>query len=168
MEIRNSVLEDKDIIRDFCAAASDFQKSKSTVSWPLFDPKLIENEIREKRQWKMMVGDEVVCIWAITDSDPQIWGDRNAEPALYLHRIATNPNFRGRNLVLDVVVWAKRYAKTKNLQYIRMDTVGENLGLIKHYKKCGFDFLGLSELEDTEGLPAHYHKATVSLFQMKV
>ena len=116
----------------------------------------------------MMVGDEVVCIWAITDSDPQIWGDRNAEPALYLHRIATNPNFRSKNLVLDIVVWAKRYAKTKNLQYIRMDTVGENLGLIKHYRKCGFDFLGLSELEDTEGLPAHYHKATVSLFQMKV
>ena len=113
MEIRNSVLEDKDIIRDFCAAASDFQKSKSTVSWPLFDPKLIEHEIREKRQWKMMVGDEVVCIWAITDSDPQIWGDRNAEPALYLHRIATNPNFRGRNLVLDIVVWAKRYAKNQ-------------------------------------------------------
>ena len=111
---------------------------------------------------------KIVCVWAITESDPQIWGEKNSAPALYLHRIATNTHFRGRNLVFDIVAWAKVFAKERNLQYIRMDTVGENQGLISHYKKCGFDFLGLSKLEDTVGLPAHYHKATVCLFQMPV
>ena len=168
MKIRNSVHEDIDIILQFYAAATDFQKSKAMVSWSRFDSQLIETEIRDKRQWKMIVDNKIACVWAITESDPQIWGERNTSPALYLHRIAINPAFRGRNLVFDIVAWARVFAKERCLQYIRMDTVGENHGLISHYKKCGFDFLGLSKLEDTVGLPAHYHKATVSLFQMHI
>ena len=168
MEIRNSVLGDMKIILQLCAAATEFQKSKAMVSWPQFDSQLIETEIREKRQWKIVVDNSIACVWAITESDSQIWGEKNTSPALYLHRIATNPAFRGRNLVFDIVAWAKVFAKKRNLQYIRMDTVGENQGLISHYKKCGFDFLGLSKLKDTVGLPAHYLKATVSLFQMPI
>jgi hypothetical protein len=49
-----------------------------------------------------------------------------------------------------------------------MDTVGENIGLTNHYKKCGFDFLGLSKLQHTSELPLHYQNATVSLFQISV
>ena len=167
MEIRNSVLEDMEIIQQLCAAATEFQKSKAMVSWPHFEPLLIETEIREKRQWKMVLDSKIACVWAITESDPQIW-KKNTAPSLYLHRIATNPDFRGRNLVFDIVAWATIFAKERNLQYIRMDTVGENQGLISHYKKCGFDFLGLSKLEDTSGLPAHYYNAIVCLFQMHV
>ena len=167
MEIRNSVLKDMEIILQFYAAATDFQKRKAMVSWPHFEPLLIETEIREKRQWKMVLDSKIACVWAITESDPQIW-KKNTAPSLYLHRIATNPDFRGRNLVFDIVAWATVFAKERNLQYIRMDTVGENQGLISHYKKCGFDFLGLSKLEDTSGLPAHYYNAIVCLFQMHV
>ena len=167
MEIRNSVLEDMEIIQQLCAAATEFQKSKAMVSWPHFEALLIETEIREKRQWKMVLDSKIACVWAITESDPQIW-KKNTAPSLYLHRIATNPDFRGRNLVFDIVAWAAVLAKERNLQYIRMDTVGENQGLISHYKNCGFDFLGLSKLEDTSGLPAHYYNAIVCLFQMHV
>ena len=49
-----------------------------------------------------------------------------------------------------------------------MDTVGENKKLIEYYQKCGFRFLGLSQLTNTETLPLHYHNATVSLFEMAV
>lgn len=49
-----------------------------------------------------------------------------------------------------------------------MDTVGNNSGLISYYKKCGFDLLGLLQLKNTSGLPAHYENATVSLFQIQL
>lgn len=49
-----------------------------------------------------------------------------------------------------------------------MDTVGENIGLIKYYQKCGFSFLGLSALEDTTRLPDHYQNATVSLTELAI
>ncbi len=114
----------------------------------------------------MLINGGIACVWAMTFNDPQIWEERNKDPSVYLHRIATNPNFRGQNLVGEIVKWAKNYANENNKKYIRMDTVGNNSGLIKYYKKCGFDFLGLFKLNNTKGLPAHYDNATVSLFQM--
>ncbi len=107
-------------------------------------------------------------MWAINFDDPQIWGARNADPAVYIHRIATNPDFRGRALVADIVQWATAYARQHQKRFVRLDTVGENHGLIAHYTACGFTYLGLTELTDTAGLPAHYHGATVSLFELPV
>ena len=168
MEIKNSQIEDIHTIFDLYKMATDFQKMKSAVPWPDFDRELVKNEIREKRQWKIVIDNQIACVWATTENDPQIWQERNEDPAIYIHRIATNPDFKGRSLVNEIVTWSRDFAKEKNKKYVRMDTVGKNMGLINYYKKCGFDFLGLSELKHTAGLPAHYHNATVSLFQLSV
>jgi uncharacterized protein YfdQ (DUF2303 family) len=86
---------------------------------------------------------------------------------IYIHS-TTNPDFRGQNLVRSIVEWTKKHALDHKKNFIRMDTVGDNPGLISYYSKCGFDFLGLLKLQDTAGLPAHYQNATVSLFQIKL
>ncbi|TWI93932.1 acetyltransferase (GNAT) family protein [Mucilaginibacter frigoritolerans] len=168
MEIHYSTKEDIDEIFRLYRIATDFQKAKFIVHWPEFERSMIETEINEKRQWKIVIDNRIACIWAITFNDPQIWEQRNDDPAVYIHRIATNPEFRGQNLVQQITEWAKQYALTNKKKFIRMDTVGNNPGLIAYYIKNGFDFLGLYKLENTEGLPAHYHNATVSLFQIEL
>jgi ribosomal protein S18 acetylase RimI-like enzyme len=150
------------------AAAYQAATAKATVVWPDFERELVVQELAEGRQWKLMVGDAIACVWAITFDDPQIWGVRNADPAVYIHRIATNPDFRGRGFVAAIVQWAKEYAQQHQKKYVRLDTVGENHGLIAHYTACGFTYLGLATLTDTASLPTHYHNATVSLFELSV
>jgi RimJ/RimL family protein N-acetyltransferase len=167
-QIQNSSSNDTDEIFRLYKIATDFQKTRFTNHWPEFDRQLIETEILENRQWKIGAEGKIACVWATTFNDPQIWEERNEDPAVYIHRIATNPDFRGQNLVGKIVEWAKNYAKENQKQYIRMDTVGYNLGLINYYTRCGFEFLGLLKLRNTEGLPAHYDNATVSLFQIDV
>lgn len=167
-EVQNSNINDIDEIFRLYKIATNFQKTRFTSYWPEFDRALIEAEISTNRQWKIVIDGKIACIWATTFYDPQIWEERNEDPAVYIHRIATNPDFRGQNLVVQIVTWAKIYAIENQKQFIRMDTVGENLGLISYYTKCGFDFLGLLKLKNTEGLPAHYNNATVSLFQMTI
>jgi GNAT superfamily N-acetyltransferase len=166
MDIKNSLTEDIDEIFRLYKIATDFQKTRFTVHWPEFERSLVETEIAENRQWKILIDNKIACVWATTFNDPQIWEERNNDPALYIHRIATNPDFRGQNLVGHIIEWAKEYAFDNKKKFIRMDTVGDNPGLISYYSKCGFDFLGLLKLQNTEGLPAHYDNATVSLFQM--
>ena len=166
MEIQNSTPSDIEEIFRLYKMATDFQKGRSLAIWPVFERSLVETEIAENRQWKMVIDNKIACVWATTFSDPQIWEDRNADPSVYIHRIATNPEFRGKNLVENIVESSKQYAKANEKRFIRMDTVGENTGLITHYTKCGFDFLGLFKLTNTDGLPSHYDKATVSLFQI--
>jgi RimJ/RimL family protein N-acetyltransferase len=167
-QIQNSNSNDTDEIFRLYKIATDFQKTRFTSHWPEFDRELIETEILENRQWKIVAEGKIACVWATTFNDPQIWEERNEDSAVYIHRIATNPDFRGQNLVGKIVEWAKNYAKENQKKYIRMDTVGYNLGLINYYTRCGFDFLGLLKLKNTGGLPAHYENATVSLFQIDV
>lgn len=168
MDINNSTLIDIDEIFKLYKIATDFQKTKSAVPWPVINKALVETEITEGRQWKITIDKKIACVWATTFNDPQIWEERNNDPSVYIHRIATNPNFRGKNLVGEIVKWSKVYAKENGKEFIRMDTVGDNPGLISYYTKCGFTFLGLSKLKNTEGLPAHYNNATVCLFQIEL
>ncbi|WP_316837747.1 GNAT family N-acetyltransferase [Pedobacter nutrimenti] len=168
MEIQNSVNKDIQEIFRLYKIATDFQKSKFIVHWPEFELNLVQTEINENRQWKILIDGKIACVWATTFNDPQIWEERNDDPAVYIHRIAVNPEFRGQNLVQQIAEWAKLYALSNEKRFVRMDTVGENTGLINYYTKCGFDFLGLLKLQNTEGLPAHYNNAIVSLFQIEV
>jgi GNAT superfamily N-acetyltransferase len=168
MKIKNSIEEDITEIFRLYKIATDFQKTRFTGHWPEFERNLVESEIAESRQWKIVIDNKIACVWATTFNDPQIWEEKNNDPSIYIHRIATNPDFRGLNLVGQIVEWAKKYALDNNKKFIRMDTVGDNPGLISYYSKCGFDFLGLLKLQNTDGLPAHYKKATVSLFQIKL
>lgn len=167
MQIKTATREDIDEIFSFYKMASAYQKAKKkVVVWPDFKRDMVATEIAENRQFKMLINNEVVCIWAITYSDAQIWEEKNKESAIYIHRIATNPNFRGNNFVAKIVEWAKEYVLEKEIQFIRLDTLGNNTQLIEHYKNAGFDFLGLFNLKDTSNLPDHYTQAPVCLFEI--
>jgi RimJ/RimL family protein N-acetyltransferase len=168
MEITNSNLQDADEIFRLYKIATDFQKTRFSVHWPEFERQLIETEIAEDRQWKMVIDNRIACIWATTFTDPQIWEERSDDPSVYIHRIATNPDLRGKSLVTEIVKWAKTHAKENRKKFVRLDTVGDNPGLISYYTKCGFSFLGLSKLKNTAGLPAHYDQASVSLFELTI
>jgi len=168
MQIKNSELSDLDSIFDFYRVATAYMKSKNQVAWPEFERALIEKEIEENRQWKILIDDMIACIWATTLSDEEIWGRENVTPSLYIHRIATHQNYRGLNLVGKIVEWADDYCRRSNLKYIRLDTVGLNKGLINHYAKFGFEFLGARTLEDASSLPDHYSEGKVCFFQKAV
>lgn len=166
MEITQSQPGDVGAILELYAHAVGLQRSKGATPWPAFDRDLIESEVGPGAQSKIVVDGRPRCVWAVADADPLIWGARDADPALYLHRIATDPAYRGRGFVRDLVDWAKGFGAAGGRRFVRLDTVGENAGLIRHYTRCGFTYLGLSKLADTTGLPAHYQGATVSLFEI--
>ncbi len=169
MNIKNCVKEDIDEIFRLYGTAIKYQKARYKLHWPEFERDMVANEIAESRQWKLMIdGGDIACIWATTFTDPLIWEERNSDPSVYIHRIATNENYRGKNFVVNIVEWAKAYAVLNEKKFIRLDTVGLNEKLIAHYSKCGFTFLELRKLKNTEGLPAHYHNADVSLFELEV
>lgn len=169
MKIENCDINDIDEIFRLYEIASAYQRSKNVVVWPTFERKLVETEIAEKRQWKLLIDGAIACNWAVTFSDAAIWEERDNEDSIYLHRIATNPEFRGRNFVNIIVDWAKLYANEKGKSFIRLDTLGKNVKLIEHYTNAGFNFLGISKLKNTEGLPLHYQEEPkCCLFEIRI
>ena len=73
MDIQNCTPADIDDIFRLYKAASDYQKLKQTVVvWPVFERQLVETEIAENRQWKLLIDGQIACLWATTFSDEQI------------------------------------------------------------------------------------------------
>lgn len=169
MKIHKSTLQDLSEIFRLYGLATEYQKTIFPENtWPTFERKLVETEIQEQRQFKMLIDNQIACVWAVTFEDQQIWEERDKDPSIYLHRIATNPHFRGQQFVMEIVIWARDYAKSLEKKFIRLDTCGDNQKLIKHYKYCGFDFLGMVRLKCADELPSHYQDADVCLFEIKL
>ena len=169
MVITNSNLNDISEIFRLYDLATNFQKIKFPKNqWPLFNQNNIAIEIIQNRQFKLIIDGKIACIWAITYSDPQIWEEKENALSIYIHRIATNPEYRGNNFVKTIVDWAKDHALQHHKQFIRMDTCGRNERLISYYKGCGFNFLGINKLQNTTQLPSHYHNADVCFFEIRL
>ncbi len=169
MKVYNCIPADLDEIFRLYRLATAYQKIVFPANqWPTFERSMVETEIREQRIWKIEIGGEIACVWTITFSDPQIWVHSENDAAIYIHRIATNPVFRGKNLVAEIVAWANKYIIAHQKRFIRMDTCGYNTRLIAHYQNCGFQFLGISKLSRTSGLPSHYHNAEVCFFEIEI
>lgn len=169
MKIEISSHKDLEEIFRLYKEATEFQKIKFPGNqWPEFSRELIEKELEENRQFKIVIYGNIACIWAVTFSDAEIWEEKNSDPAIYIHRIATNPLFRGHNFVSHIVGWTKEYARQNNKEFIRLDTCGNNSKLISHYCNAGFNFLGMKRLKDSKGLPAHYENADVCYFEIEL
>jgi ribosomal protein S18 acetylase RimI-like enzyme len=168
MQIQNSTQDDLTTILALYESAIEHQKKVFAKHWQPFERQMIENEIREKRQWKMVIEQQVVCIFAITYNDLVIWKEKDTDPAMYLHRIVTHPAYRGRFFVKHILVWAREFGRKQGKKFIRMDTFDDNQKLIDYYVACGFNFLGLTTVGVADNLPKHYKNASLSLFEIPV
>jgi ribosomal protein S18 acetylase RimI-like enzyme len=166
MDIVNATAKDVDVIFDLYDKAVDFQKTVFDKTWLGFDRELVDTEIAESRFWKIVEGDGVACIFSIAYADPIIWGESSHKSAMYIHRIVTDPKFRGRHYVRAIADWAKNHALEKELRFIRMDTWGDNQKLIDYYQSCGFKFLGLTTPAESPTMPKHYRGIDLSLFEI--
>ncbi len=168
MEILRSTPTDLETIFNLYDAAIAHQKAVSHLYWLPFERSRIEAEIEEGRQWKILVDGQVACIFLMAYSDPDIWGERDTEPAVYLHRIVTNPTFRGRNFVFLITQWAKEHARLLDKKFLRLDTWSENLRLKELYLASGFEFLGVVMPANLSNLPSHYAGISLGLFEIAV
>jgi GNAT superfamily N-acetyltransferase len=159
MHIQNSTLHDVDLIIQLYNAAVEYQKRNGYNLWPDFPREMIEKEIAGKRNWKILEGGKIACVFSVLESDPTIWEERNN-----LHRIATNPEFKGRGLIKIVRDWAIQHARQNNKKYVRMDTWGNNLTMRNYYIQNGFEYIG--QCFPQSGY--HYGGPELSLLQIEV
>tara|TARA_R110002167_G_scaffold94258_17_gene251801 strand:+ start:160 stop:684 length:525 start_codon:yes stop_codon:yes gene_type:complete len=169
MEVQNCSIADADEVLSLYQEARNLQRTKKMVVWPYFDKSFLENEMQTQRQWKIVIDGIIACNWAISLEDREIWGLQDKNDGIYIHRICTNPMFSGNRYINAIVAWAKEYAVIQDRRFVRLDTLGNNTRLIKHYTDAGFSFLGMFELTDTDNLPKHYQdEPNCCLFEIDI
>ena len=168
IQIQNSQSNDIDTIFDFYDLAVAHQKKVFNKHWQGFSRELVQTEINEKRQYKILDNGQMAAIFAVTFNDPEIWEEKDAQPSIYIHRIVTHPNFRGYGFVNHIIVWAKEYAQNNQIEFVRMDTWADNEKLLAYYTGCGFHHVGRIEIKANSGLPKHYEGISLNLFEIAV
>lgn len=168
MTIINSTAEDLEAIFSLYDAAIAHQKAVSHLHWLPFDRELVKTEVEELRQYKILIDGEIACIFVVAYQDPSIWGAMDEEPSVYLHRIVTHPDYRGRKLVTHIVQWALLHGKSLGRKKLRLDTWSENLRLKDLYLDAGFEFLGIVHPSNLEALPSHYSGISLALFEQPI
>lgn len=168
MEIVKTQIADIPAVFKLYDFATAFQQKVGTNSWKGFEVSMVEKEIAEKRHFVIWDEGVISATFVITFNDAIIWKEADLEPSVYIHRIATHPDFRGRNYVQQIVDWTINFAKAKNLKYVRLDTTSGNERLNQYYVKCGFIYKGISEIEWNETLPEHYKDGSFALFEINL
>ena len=168
MEFLNSTTDDLKTIFKLYDAAIAHQKAVSHLHWLPFDTEMVKKEINEARQWKIMVDGQIACVFVTAYTDPAIWGEKDRDPSVYIHRIVTNPDFRGRNFVGAIVDWAKQHCRNLDKKFLRLDTWAENLKLKEVYLRNGFQFLGNAAPADPTSLPSHYSGIVLGYYEIEI
>jgi len=167
-KIVHTVESDLDVIFSFFDAAIEYQKTNNFPVWPDYDKGLLKDDIVNKRQYKILIDNQVACVFTICFSDEIVWREKNKDKALYLHRCVVNPQFKGLKLFEHITNWAIRYAKSNDIEYLRMDTWGDNDTLVNYYLDFGFQIIEYFTTPESEELPIQQRGNLVVLLERRI
>ena len=167
-QIVNTTMHDWETVLHLFEQAMKLQGVNDYKVWESIDNKGLEKDILNSLQYKILQGDTIICVFSAQFKDPHIWRDRDRNDAIYLHRIVVNPLFKGQNQFKKVLTWAMEYARSKNLNYIRMDTWADNQKIINYYKSFGFVFIEKYKTSNSPELPAQNRNLDIALLEINV
>ena len=168
IQIVNTTIDDLSSVLWLFEQAMELQGKNGYKVWNSIDRTALEKDIQNKLQYKIVKGTDIHCIFSVQYTDPFIWGKRDQQDAIYLHRIVVNPHYKGQKQFDKVLDWAKQFARLEHLKYIRMDTWADNFRIISYYQTYGFIFIGNYKTPDAAELPAKNRNIDVALLQMQV
>jgi ribosomal protein S18 acetylase RimI-like enzyme len=170
MIITPSTPDDIPEIRRLFRAAIDYQKLKFGKHWHGMNEEQLVVEISNNLHWKIVEGDAIAAFFSIAFTDRLIWDERDADPAIYLHRIMTSPEFRGRGYVTAITDWADDYGRQAGKVFIRLDTNRDNARLNAYFQQCGYVYCGIKTFDDTTNplIPQHYFGSGLSLYEKRI
>lgn len=166
--VENSTMEDLDFICWMYEEAIKYQKKNNYFGWESIDKIHLKNEIKNKLNFKITQGNDILCVFGVVFSDPLIWREKDKETSIYLHRIVVNPNFKGQKQFEKVLQWAKGYSVENGLDTIRMDTWTKNPAIIEFYKKYGFKVVEEYKTGDTDKLPEQHRNLDITLLEYRL
>ena len=168
MVIQTANLSDIPAMLDIYTQARAYQIKTGQATYPIFTKENLEPLIHAGEYFKIEIEGKIAVILFIIFEDLAVWDKLENNCSIYIHRIATHPDFKGRNLMRVVTDFAIDYAKKHNRQFVRMDTWNRNDRLKNYYLKFGFKELGTRILPSNEAIHPHHWGETCVFLELPV
>jgi GNAT superfamily N-acetyltransferase len=107
-------------------------------AWPL---ERMRAEAAEREVWSVwdgerLVGTFTVGLTPIAAYRPEIW--RDADPALYLNRLAVPPSLQGAGVGRECMAEIERLARERGCRTVRFDAVTAMTAVCDFYRRLGY------------------------------
>jgi ribosomal protein S18 acetylase RimI-like enzyme len=165
-QIVPTTLQDWDQIMRLFEQALDLQGQNGYKVWSAIDQPALRADIEQGLHYKITAGPDLLCIFSVLYRDPLIWGEREQDDAIYLHRVVANPAFKGQQQFAKVLAWARQQAARQQRRFVRLDTWADNHRIIEYYRSFGFVLLGEATTPDSPGLPMQNRNLRVALLEL--
>ncbi|MDR9455827.1 MAG: GNAT family N-acetyltransferase [Salegentibacter sp.] len=146
--IRKASLKDLNEIKKLTEACAEALQQQNIYQWNENYPsrEKLENDIKREELFVYKHKNRIIAIIVLTPKMDKVYRNINwlteTGNNLYVHRLATHPDFWGQRYARKMMDFAEDFAKTGNFISIRLDTFSQNKRNQKFYEARAYQKLG--------------------------
>jgi GNAT superfamily N-acetyltransferase len=167
MDIERATADQLDAVMRLFAEARAWQRERGLDVWSVFDPAIIERDIRGGRVHLAIDAGCVCGAVTLVESDVLVWGDDDGR-ALYLHRLVSARGRAGAGIGALLIGWCRDETRRRSKQFLRLDTWDGNPGMRAYYERHGFRHVEDRFFAPDSPLPEDYRGTYKSLYELRV
>jgi len=146
--IRKAKLNELREIKTLTEACAKALQQQNIFQWNEHYPSLkkLQNDIEKQELYVFEAENTIISIIVLTSKMDEVYRNidwlSETDNNLYVHRLATHPEFWGKGYARTMMEFAEEFAKNKNFISIRLDTFSKNIRNQKFYEARGYKKLG--------------------------
>lgn len=116
---------------------------------------VFRDDIAKGQLWLAEIDGQVAGVSAITTDQEPTYADIGwdiSEPAIVTHRLAVDPDFRGKGIARSLLLQADEVARQRNISVLRIDTNTQNQVTQRLFPALGYVYAGEIGLDFRPGL----------------
>lgn len=157
MWIRLAVPEDVAAVAELLDRVVPLMQAAGNRQWDENYPNtdVFEQDIERQQLWIAQIDGSVAGVAALTTDQSPEYGHVGwdlDEPAIVVHRLAVDPEFRGAGLATVLMQKAEQIAAERGISVVRVDTSTQNEAMQKLLLKLGYELAGEIGLSFRPGL----------------
>jgi ribosomal protein S18 acetylase RimI-like enzyme len=119
------------------------------------NPQIFEQDVEQQQLWLVEINGNVAGLAAITTDQDKSYADAGydiTEPAIVVHRLAVDTDYRGNGIAEALLKKAEQVAIERGIMVLRIDTNTKNSATQKLFPKLGYTLGGEISLGFRAGL----------------
>ena len=147
--IRKAETQEIDAILNLTRACAQAMIQKNIFQWNDTYPSraAFEDDIKRNELFVFAQGEKIIGTIVISNLKDDIyeqveWLTPGDAKSIYIHRLAVHPDFQGKGIAQQLMLYAESFAEKNNYVSVRLDTFSKNLRNNDFYTKRGYNKLG--------------------------
>ena len=142
--------EELQVFSDVIQGVSRWFQEHGQPMWPLemLTAQALLEAYPHGEFWIGRIAEKAVATFVLVEHDPSFWPDVAPHESVFIHKIAVDRRFKGQNLGVHILDFARDQAINRGKRFLRLDTDVRRLPVRAVYERYGFTWAGECRAHD--------------------